>query len=59
MLAAHIAALVDRDALAAMECLDRARRDANFDLGAAASSMAACCGPWVASPQGLLAMTAQ
>ena len=28
VLAAHVAALVDRDALAAMECLDRARRDA-------------------------------
>ena len=34
VLAAHVAALVDRDALAAMECLDRARRDANLDLGA-------------------------
>ena len=34
VLAAHVAALVDRDALAAMEHLDGARRDANLDLGA-------------------------
>ena len=34
VLAAHVAALVDRDALAAMEYLDRARGDANLDLGA-------------------------
>ena len=34
LLAAHIAALVGRDALAAMEHLDCARRDANLDLGA-------------------------
>ena len=34
VLAAHVAALVDRDALAAMEHLDRARGDANLDLGA-------------------------
>ena len=32
--AAHVAALVRRDALAAMEHLDRARSDANLDLGA-------------------------
>ena len=34
VLAAHVAALVGRDALASMECLDCARRDANLDLGA-------------------------
>jgi len=33
-LAAHIAALVNRDPLAAMEDLDRSRGDARFDLGA-------------------------
>ena len=32
--AAHVAALVGRDALASMECLDCARRDADLDLGA-------------------------
>src|SRR5271163_4814452 len=34
VLAAHVAALVDRDALAAMEYLDRSLGDANLDLGA-------------------------
>src|SRR3984885_15696458 len=34
VLTAEVAALVRRDALAAMECLDRARGDANLDLGA-------------------------
>ena len=34
MLAAEVAALVRHDALAAMEHLDRARGDANLDLGA-------------------------
>src|SRR5271170_6101181 len=34
VLAAHVAALVDRDALAAMEHLDDLRGDANLDLGA-------------------------
>jgi hypothetical protein len=34
VLAAHVAALVGRHALASMECLDCARRDANLALGA-------------------------
>ena len=34
MVAADVSALVGRDALASMECLDCARRDANLDLGA-------------------------
>ena len=34
VVAAHVSALVGRDALASMECLDCARRDANLDLGA-------------------------
>jgi hypothetical protein len=34
VLAAHIAALVDRDALAAMEDLDDSRGGANLDFGA-------------------------
>ena len=34
VLAAHVAALMDADALAAMEDLDGARGDAHLDLGA-------------------------